>query len=65
MIDRIHKIKQGRFEFSKHPVDQSIVRRISIREIREALANGEIIEDYPEDKYDPSCLILSFTSDMD
>jgi hypothetical protein len=25
------------------------------------LAQGEIIEDYPDDKYGPSCLVLGFT----
>jgi Domain of unknown function (DUF4258) len=32
-----------------------------VQEIREAIEIGEIIEDYPEDKYAPSCLILGFT----
>ncbi len=45
------KIQAGQFELSKHAVDQSILRRISIQELREAIARGEIIEDYPEDKY--------------
>lgn len=32
-------------------------------EMEEALAaRSEVIEDYPEDKYGPSCLILGFTS---
>lgn len=29
--------------------------------MKEAIANGEVIEDYPEDKYGPTCLILGFT----
>ena len=62
MIQHIRtKILTGRFEFSKHAVDQSILRRISVSELREAAANAEIIEDYPDDKYGPSCLILGFT----
>jgi len=55
------KIAQGQFEFTQHAVDQSILRRISVQELYEAIANGEIIEDYPRDKYDPSCLIFGFT----
>lgn len=55
------RIQAGQFEFSKHAVDQSILRQISVQELREAIASGEIIEDYPEDKYGPSCLMLGFT----
>ncbi len=62
MIEEIRtKIQAGPFEFSKHAVDQSILRQISVQELREAIASGEIIEDYPEDKYGPSCLVLGFT----
>ena len=56
------KVIQDKFEFSRHAVDQSIIRNISVQEIREALNNNaKIIEDYPKDKYGPSCLILGFT----
>lgn len=62
MIEQIReKIAQNQFEFSKHAVDQSILRHISVQEFREAVANGEIIEDYPDDKYESSCLILGYT----
>jgi len=62
MIEQIRtKIQAGQFEFSKHAVDQSILRQISVQELREAIANGRMIEDYPEDKYGPSCLVLGFT----
>jgi hypothetical protein len=56
------KVNNGQFEFSQHATDQSIIRHISVQEVREAIATGDIIEDYPEDKYGPSCLILGFTS---
>jgi hypothetical protein len=42
------KIAQRRYEFSKHAVDQSIARNISVREFEQALLKQcEIIEEYP------------------
>jgi hypothetical protein len=62
VIDEIRqKFARDEFEFSKHAADQSILRRIRVWEIREAVSVGEIIEDYPDDKYGPSCLILGYT----
>ena len=55
------KIKDDRFEFSEHALDQSIIRFISVREVREAFATGELVEDYPDDNRGPSCLILGYT----
>lgn len=58
----VSKIKNRQYEFSKHAVDQSIVRDISVPEMEQAiLENALIIEDYPNDKYGPSCLILGYT----
>lgn len=57
------KIKERVYEFSKHAADQSIIRDISVAELEEAIAgSSEVIEDYPEDKYGPSCLILGYTT---
>jgi hypothetical protein len=42
-------------------VDQSILRHVTLQDIRGIIADGEIIEDYPNDKYGPSCLILGYT----
>lgn len=63
-LDEIQaKILRREYEFSKHAVDQSIIRDISVTEIEEVIASStEVIEDYPEDKYGPSCLILGFTN---
>ena len=63
LIENIkNKIEIDLFEFSKHAVDQSIIRRISMPDMKKVIANGLIIEDYPEDKYGPSCLIFGMTA---
>jgi hypothetical protein len=56
------KIAGDLFEFSKHAVDQANLRGISVSEVREAVAVAEVIEDYPGDRYGPSCLLLGFTT---
>lgn len=62
MLEEIRKkVAQGLFEFTQHAVNQSLLHRISVLELREAIAQGEIIEDYPHDKYGPSCLIMGLT----
>ncbi len=62
LADLREKVRADRFEFSKHATDQSIKRDISVQEAKEATFDGEIIEDYPDDKYGPSCLIFGRTS---
>jgi hypothetical protein len=37
------------------------MRRISVKETQELFGDAEVIEDYPEDKYGPSCLIFGKT----
>jgi hypothetical protein len=51
----------GQFDFSRHAFRRVVERNISEQEIREAGAMAEVIEDYPEDKYSPSGLLLGFT----
>ena len=59
MIDEIRKrFCSQQYEYSLHAADQSILRRIARREVEEAMETADIIEDYPTDKYGPSCLIL-------
>ena len=52
----------GQFEFSRHAFRRVVERNISEQEIREAGAHAELIEDYPDDKYSPSALLLGFTA---
>ena len=63
MIEEIRrKVGQAQYEFSLHAADQSFLRQISRREIEEAMRNGILVENYPSDKYGPSCLILGYTA---
>ena len=52
----------GEFEFSRHAFRRVVERNISEQEIREAGVETEIIENYPDDKYGRSGLLLGFTS---
>src|SRR5687767_6134476 len=55
------KVGRDEFEYSQRALDQSIVRDIRVDELREAVGTCEVIEDCPDDKYGPSCLLLGFT----
>lgn len=57
------QLLEGEFEFSRHAFRRAVERNINEVEIRQAGARAEIIEDYPDDKYSPSCLLLGFTTE--
>ena len=52
----------GEFEFSRHAFRRAVERNISEQEVREAGASAELIENYPDDKYAPSALLLGFSA---
>jgi hypothetical protein len=57
-LDEIRaEISVGNYRFSDHAVKRMIRRSIDRIEVEEAILKGEIIEEYPDDKYSPSCLI--------
>lgn len=56
----IDKILKGEHRFSEHAVKRMIKRSIERFEVEEAIS-GEVIEEYPEDKYSSSCLIYGKT----
>lgn len=61
-IDEIRRcLVAGTFEFSRHAFKRAVERNISERDIREAGQRATMIEDYPDDKFAPSCLLLGFT----
>ena len=55
------QLTAGEFDFSRHAFRRVVERNISDQEIREAGATAGVIEDYPDDKYSPSGLLLGFT----
>lgn len=55
------KILNGDYRISDHAVKRMIKRSIDRAEIEETVLAGEIIEEYPDDKYSPSCLIYGKT----
>jgi hypothetical protein len=56
-----NKIEGGKYVVSFSHTEKVRIRKIEAEDIEEAIHNGEIIEDYPEDPRGPSCLILGFT----
>jgi hypothetical protein len=58
MIDHIKKqVKAGDYRFTVHSFERCVERNISPNKIMYAMIEGEVIEDYADDKYGPSCLI--------
>jgi hypothetical protein len=62
MISKIRsKISDTEYRISDHAVKRMIQKGIELNELEEAVLAGEIIEQYPKDKYSPSCLIYGKT----
>lgn len=51
------KIEKDEFILSFHAHEERQAESISVEDIKIAILNGEIIENYPEDKRGESCLI--------
>jgi len=55
----IESIKEERIRITDHADEEANNDLISLREARESVLAGEIIEQYPDDKPYPSCLVFS------
>ena len=55
------KIRKGQYYWRQHAIERSIERQVAEEEVAEVILSGEIIEEYSEDKYGTSCLILGRT----
>ena len=55
------RVNEGHYRFTIHAFERCVERNISPIEINEVILSGEIIEEYPQDKYGPSCLIYGTT----
>ena len=62
-IEKIgEKLHTGQFEFTRHAFRRAVERNISAAEIMECGKQTRLVEEYPDDKYAPSCLLLGFTN---
>ena len=60
-IDEIRRqLSNGEFEFTRHALKRAVERNISEEMIRQTGRDAQVIEEYPDDKYAPSCLLLGF-----
>jgi hypothetical protein len=60
-IGRIRRlVTEGGYGYSRHAERERELDMIYIWELEDALRNGEIIENYPDDPRGASCLVLGF-----
>ena len=59
----IRQVETEEFRFTLHAVERCIERNISPTDVKSAIMHGDIIEEYPDDKYAPSCLIYGETEE--
>lgn len=65
ILDHIRKLISKRYyDVKLHTRKRMIERNIKIREVKEAIENGTIIEEYVDDKPLPSYLIYGKTSKL-
>jgi len=53
-------VASDRVVFRVHAIQRMYQRSISEPDVRHVMATGEIVEDYPDDKPYPSCLVLGW-----
>ena len=62
MLDEIkRKVSMGNYRLTIHAFERCVERNVFPDELKDVILSGEIIENYPEDKYGPSCLIYGTT----
>ncbi len=54
-------VKDDRIRFTDHAVEEANSDQLTFDEILFSVLRGQIIEDYPEDKPYPSCLVFGVT----
>jgi len=56
----IESIKNGRIEWKRHALERMMEKSITRSAVKKVLIEGELIEDYPDDKPFPSGLFLGW-----
>jgi hypothetical protein len=54
-------LKESKIKWSAHCLERMQERDIRIVDVENCILSGEIIEDYPDDFPNPSCLIFGYT----
>lgn len=61
-IEELQRLcSQRKIKWSAHGLERMQERDISRADVKKCIMSGEIIEDYPEDFPNPSCLIFGYT----
>lgn len=56
-------VRQGQYKTSHHAEVERESETITIDDIKAAILNGELLEDYPDDPRGPSCLVFGTAED--
>jgi len=63
MGDLIQDIRNAtaerKIQWGQHVLERMVARRVSREDVIYVLSNGELIEDYPNDRPFPSCLLMA------
>lgn len=54
------RVQEEQYEFSSHADREREADKISIAEVENAVLQGEILENYPDDPRGASCLVLGY-----
>ncbi|MCP4398850.1 MAG: DUF4258 domain-containing protein [bacterium] len=64
-IEEIHaKIRANDYVYSHHAEIERVADGLTFIQIEEALLDGEILEDYPDDGRGESCLVIGFSDNV-
>jgi hypothetical protein len=58
------KIEAGEFRITQHAQQEMVEEDITLGEVIEAISTGTILEDYPQHRRGPCCLISGETGDQ-
>ena len=56
--------RNGKLRWTRHILIRMAQRNITMENVKTAIMSGVIIEDYPNDYPEPSCLILGFDNKL-
>jgi hypothetical protein len=57
------QVSAGDFRVTQHAQQEMAAELITLSEVQEAIARGQILEDYPYHRRGPCCLLGGFTND--